>query len=181
MATATEQTFQQFLQELAREQGGQEVLARRREWVAAVERLLEQLTAWLREADAGKVLEIDRTEVERAEAGLGRYTAPGLSVGVGRVRSQVAAVGRNTRHLPASLAVAVAHATGRVDDFERAWTPAGQVEVSSRFDRWSLFRLLGPEAAEDWWAFKSGATASEDQAGRLTKAMAETVFRDVLS
>ncbi len=179
MATATEQTFQEFLKSLAERQGGPQVRARRAEWLDSVGRLMALLTTWVQQADTDHVLEIDRREEVREEAGLGRYTVPGLAIGVGKVRAEVTPVARNVRHLPASLAFLMASQKG-TEEFER-WHAAGQVDVGSRFDRWNLYRVVNSSGTEEWWAFKGGATKADDRAGRLDAKVVEAILRDVLA
>jgi hypothetical protein len=66
-------TFREFLQQKAAEQQQQGRRERRDEWVAAVDRLIEQLRTWLAESDPDRLLDVVRQEVEKAEPGLGVY------------------------------------------------------------------------------------------------------------
>jgi hypothetical protein len=54
--------------------------ALQKEWNAAVERLLDQMTNWLRTADKERLLEIERTHHRLREMEVGVYDAPGLIV-----------------------------------------------------------------------------------------------------
>lgn len=177
MNTAT-QSFQEFLKELADQQGGPEVLSRRDEWTGAVHRLYGDIEEWLKASDPAKVLKVDRHEVEREEAGLGRYAVPELVIGVGRLKAEVTPVGRSSRVVPAPLAICL-------PDLDTSPTApkrlAGAVDIGNRYHRWNLYRVLSAADGEEWWAVKRGATASHDDVRKWNRPMFEFILQDVLS
>ena len=92
------QTLADFLREQAEQEHAEapERERKRADWLAAVERLLQQIETWLREADTVNVLHIERVPVELNEAGMGIYVAPGLVVRLRARRAQILPEGRNT-------------------------------------------------------------------------------------
>ena len=78
-------TLQDFLKKQAVEQRADfdQREKYRRDWVEAVEKLLEQLTTWLRDADAEKVLQIEPTKERIREQKIGSYEIPGLRISLG--------------------------------------------------------------------------------------------------
>lgn len=170
MATAT---FQEFLSELAREQGGPDVRARRKEWVEAVERLISQIRDWLRESDPDGVLEVRRRVFDRAEPGLGRYEVPGLEIGVGEATAEISPAGRNVRFTPNMLAVMANRSVNDPCD--------GRVDIGSPTHRWQLYRILHTGGGEQWWAVQRGETSGNARAILLSRETFEEVLRDVLS
>ncbi len=50
------------------------------EWRAAIERLFDQLRAWLRESDPRGIIEIEEGHQDITEPGLGRYRVPRLNL-----------------------------------------------------------------------------------------------------
>lgn len=143
MATAT---FQEFLKGLAGQENAAEVRARRKEWVEAVERLIDRLEGWLRELDPDGVMEVYRQVVERHEPGLGTYDAHGLWIEVGKVTVEVVPGGRNSRVVPPS-------GTTLLGEDLRPAQVAGRVDIKNRVQRHSLYRLVVPDGSstrEDW-------------------------------
>src|SRR5947208_2762695 len=78
-------TLTDFLKEQAEERHSQaaERLRRREEWVASVQRLLNQVKTWLRQADTVNLLELEEGQVVRREEGLETYQVPTLTVRLG--------------------------------------------------------------------------------------------------
>lgn len=91
-------TLAEFLEKQATQERAEapERERKRAEWLAAVERLLQQMETWLREADKEKILHIERTSVERSEAGLGIYAAPAMVIQLGTRRLEIVTGGLNT-------------------------------------------------------------------------------------
>ena len=56
------------------------------DWRSALDRLLDQLEQWVREADTERILEVRRTEHKFNDEGMGPYTAPGLDITAGLPR-----------------------------------------------------------------------------------------------
>jgi hypothetical protein len=138
-------TLSEFLKDQAAIERAQvpERQRRRDEWVQAVERLLVQIEDWLRQADTEKVLQVERTEVERREQALGFYKAPGLVI---RLRNRQITV------LP--------HARNVLDYIEGGEIPGrraqGRVDLSDGGERYILFRRLA-ERGESWWLLDEDA------------------------
>jgi len=84
-------TLEEFLHERAEIERGHadEKTALQREWVGAVQRLIGQITGWLRDADKEHLLEIEEKCHKLREVDVGVYTAPGLVI---RLESQEARV-----------------------------------------------------------------------------------------
>jgi hypothetical protein len=75
-------TFSEFLREQAAKYesqigDGKAVIA---EWRSAVDRLFEQLCAWLKESDPTGIIEIECNKEKVREQGLGRYEVPRLDL-----------------------------------------------------------------------------------------------------
>src|SRR5437660_12782519 len=88
-------TFQEFLQKKAIEERQPERRKRREEWIAAVNRLLDQLRAWLAESDPDQVLDIIPIRERAAEPALGAYDVPALKIGIGEAAVHVTPMGRD--------------------------------------------------------------------------------------
>lgn len=95
-------TLAEFLQN-----EGKEILARvsaaeqtRREWVASLGRLMEQIRTWLADADPEGVLKVTPQEFEVGEEKYGRYKAPGLVLDLGARRVEVRPGMRNPTNHP---------------------------------------------------------------------------------
>lgn len=103
-----------YLQEKAKEHNMVERLERRREWVAAVTRLIEQLETWLREADPQRLLSVYRTMRPALEQHLGHYEVPGLEVVFGDTQVRIIPMGRHVLR-SGDLGSPQTRAAGRVD------------------------------------------------------------------
>jgi hypothetical protein len=79
------QTFKEFLAQEAERLGREEEVqkARREEWLGAVNRLFDQMEAWIADADASRVLHVRRRTVTKTEHALGRFDAPILELRLG--------------------------------------------------------------------------------------------------
>ena len=69
-------SFQEFLRQKVDISALKDRNRSRGEWLGAINRLLDQVRDWLREADPDDLLEIVPYEVERVEKRLGIYDAP---------------------------------------------------------------------------------------------------------
>src|SRR6266700_2738843 len=103
-----------YLQEKAKEHNMVERLERRREWVAAVTKLIEQLENWLREADPQRLLSVYTTMHPKLEQHLGHYDVPGLEVVFGDTQVRIIPVGRAVLR-SGDLGSPQTRAVGRVD------------------------------------------------------------------
>jgi hypothetical protein len=155
-------TFQEFLEKRAQEGHHRDRRERRDEWIAAVGRLLEQLQAWLAEADPAKVRDVIPIEVERAEPALGSYTIPGLKIRLGETAVQVLPVGRD--------------AVGFVGPQGQGGTPVeGRVDITDGVRRYILYRTRN-DGEERWYALDERFQATHLDRGRL-----EGILQDLLS
>jgi hypothetical protein len=69
---------------------------KRNEWVAAVDRLNQQIKAWLSDADPDHaILDVRETPYQLREEGIGSYEARGLSISVARRELRVEPIARN--------------------------------------------------------------------------------------
>jgi hypothetical protein len=129
-------SFREFLAEKAREDGSvAERKNRRNEWVAAVNRLLDQFRRWLKEADANDLLEVYPLDFDKLEKGLGPYHVSGLKIGLGDAAVEVVPVGRNTMGF-----------VGPDGNMIRA---AGRIDVRGGARKYQLYRTLNHDM-ESW-------------------------------
>ena len=95
-----------------------EILRRRwrEDWVAAVDRLLAQLRAWLADAGSAELLDLEPLDFEKREQGLGAYHIQGLAINFGERTVKVLPVGRTVlAHLGPYAEAGHENAEGRVD------------------------------------------------------------------
>jgi hypothetical protein len=89
---------------------------RREEWIAAVDRLLAQLRAWLTDAGTAELLDLEPLDFEKREQGLGTYHIQGLAIHFGESTVKVVPVGRTVlAHLGQYAEAGHENAEGRVD------------------------------------------------------------------
>jgi len=90
---------------------------KRNEWVAAVDRLNQQIKAWLSSADPDHaILDLCETPYQLREEGIGSYKARGLTISVGRRELRVEPIARNVAGpLSSTGVIHVSRAYGRVD------------------------------------------------------------------
>lgn len=155
-------TFQQFLERHAQQQQHQERRERRNEWIAAVERLLNQLRTWLAESDPAKVLDVVPVEVERAEPDLGAYRISSLKISLGDGAVQVIPIGRNVVGVVGPRGAGGIRAEGRVD-------------ITDGIRKYILYRTLD-DGQEKWYALDEDFQAALFDRGRL-----EAILLDLLS
>jgi hypothetical protein len=110
-------TLREFL--LQKAPGAEQAIRRRQwreEWVAAVDRLLAQLRAWLTEAGTAELLDLEPLDFAKREEGLGAYHVQGLAIHFGERTVNVVPVGRNVlAHLGPYAEPGHEKAEGRVD------------------------------------------------------------------
>jgi hypothetical protein len=75
-------TFKEFLRQQAEKHQAEAEAGKAmvNEWREAIRRLFEQIKQWLKESDPGGVIEIEESEEEIREPGLGRYRVPRLNL-----------------------------------------------------------------------------------------------------
>jgi len=130
------------------------------EWVAAVRRLLDQIKAWLREADTKGALTIAEQMHKLQEVGLGHYEAPGLTVTLGTNEVRIAPVARNI--------------AGSVGD--PSFRAQGLVEVTAAGLRYMLYRVVDERG--EWWRLVNDSNYRTEP---FDKASFEAAFLRLLS
>jgi hypothetical protein len=133
--------FQEFLRQKTE---GSDIKDRRRnraEWLAALDRLYDQIRGWLHEADPEELIEIVTYEVERVERPLGVYDAPAMKLRLGTDSVDVRPVGRFSMGLLASQMIN-GHLKG-------GGPAAGRVDITNGERKHLLFREV--EGEEDRW------------------------------
>jgi hypothetical protein len=109
----------------------------REEWIAAVDRLLEQLRGWLTDAGTEELLELEPLDFEKREQGLGTYHIRGLAINFGERTVKVMPVGRMVlAHLGPYAQPGHEKAEGRVD-------------ITNGTNKYYLYRKL-TDAGEQW-------------------------------
>jgi hypothetical protein len=131
-------TLKEFLQEQAEYLRPQEAAKEemKKEWIAAVERLLAQMTVWLKDSDQEKILNLQTKLVERSESALGTYQIPALTIWLG---SRVVEVE------PVACAV-IGPGVHRPGDGQFR----GRVDLLGRPDRYILYRFVDSQDRESW-------------------------------
>jgi hypothetical protein len=78
-------TLKEFLREQAEYLRPQEAAREemKKEWIAVVERLLAQMTDWLKDSDQERILILKTGMIERSEERIGIYQIPTLSIQLG--------------------------------------------------------------------------------------------------
>jgi hypothetical protein len=129
-------TLREFLEEKARIPGQEERRQRREEWVACVQRIMQQFSDWLAEADTLGVLEIVPLDLERIEQGLGNYRVPGWSIQFEDTVIKILPVGRNVLGFLGP-------------ETEKPLRPQGRIDVTDGARRFILYRVLQDDG-EQW-------------------------------
>lgn len=91
---AAPSSFREFLRGKGEEFDLRDRRRRRREWLGALERLIERIVGWLHQSDPDGLLDIDRYEVSRTEPRLGTYEAPALRIRLGAAEARLIPIGR---------------------------------------------------------------------------------------
>jgi hypothetical protein len=131
--------FRDFLRQEAKKHQG-EATARKAiidDWRVAIERLVLQIRAWLKESDPEGIIEIEENQWDITEPGLGRYSVPALNL---------SAFGKWVGIIPKTRrTVGKAHPPQKSTP-ERA---AGRVDITDELRRYILYRF--PENGHDVW------------------------------
>ena len=136
----------------------------REEWVAAVDRLLAQLRAWLADAGTAELLDLQPLDFEKREQGLGAYHIQGLAINFGESTVKVVPVGRTVlAHLGPYAQPGHENAEGRVDITNGAY-------------KYFLYRQLNDAGDEQWLVQDE---RSEIQP--LDRERFEAILQDLLS
>jgi len=110
----------------------------RAEWVSAVDALLAQMEGWLKAADEGGVLNVERTAPQRIrEPRLGTYEIGGLRITFG---SRVVEVDPNSRYSRGSIA----------GDPLGASIRNGRIDMSATGHRYMIYRQLNGAGPYTW-------------------------------
>jgi len=124
-------TLKEFLTsraEIERERAG-EKMAVQNEWRGAVERLIQQIVAWLRDADTLRILEIQDDFHQLREVNVGVYILPGLVIRLEVEEVRVVPIARN--------------AVGPMEDIggNRIGRTFGRVDLKNGGKKYMLFRI----------------------------------------
>jgi hypothetical protein len=135
----------------------------REEWVAAVDRLVAQLRAWVTDGGTAELLDLEPLDFEKREQGLGAYHIGGLAFHFGERTVKVVPVGRNVvAHLGPSGEAGSAKAEGRVDMTNGAY-------------KYFLYRQRTP-VAEQWFVQDERSNLRP-----LDRERFEAILQDLLS
>ena len=136
----------------------------REEWIAAIDRLLAQLRAWLTDAGTAELLDLEPLEFEKREQGLGAYRIKGLAIHFGERTVKVVPVGRTV------LAHLGKYAEPGHDNAE------GRVDVTNGAYKYFLYRKRNDAGEEQW-------LVQDERSGirPLDRAQFEAVLQDLLS
>jgi len=107
------------------------------EWRSAVERLYAQMRAWLKESDPDGVIEIEESQQEITEPGLGKYRVPRLNL---------RAFGKWIGIIPKARRTVGTAMPPRKSVPERA---AGRIDITDELRRYLLYRFQ--ENGSDIW------------------------------
>jgi hypothetical protein len=135
--------FTQFLREQA---ARHEAVARAGkavvdDWRMAIQRLFDQMRAWLRESDPDGIIKIEMRPHELAEEGLGRYLVP---------RMDLTAFGKWVGIIPKARNTIASAQLPQKAAPERA---LGRVDITDEIRRYVLYRFP-QEGADDVWMFE---------------------------
>lgn len=163
-------SFQEFLRQKAEGTNSRDRNRIRGEWLGALNRLLDLIRDWLREADPENLLEIVPYEVERVEERLGIYEAPALKIRLGTDALDILPVGRfsiGPVHVRALFNLPV----GR----EKTDPIAGRVDITDGERKYLLLRFV--EAGQDHWF----TVDEQSQTHPLDRHCLEMILRNLLS
>jgi hypothetical protein len=136
----------------------------REDWIAAVERLIAQLRAWLADAGTADLLDLEPLEFEKREQWLGAYHIKGLAINFGERSVKVEPVGRTVlAHLGPYAEAGHENAEGRVDITNGAY-------------KYYLYRKLN-NAGEEQWLVQN----ERSDIRPLDRERFEAILQDLLS
>lgn len=123
-------SFQEFLAEQAERlpMENSKAAKERDDWVAAVNRLYDEVRSWLKQDDPQGLLTIEATNRELREEGIGSYDAPVLLIRLGP---------REVRLEPVARFVAGAASATGIVYLPRAY---GRVDLTNRLEKYMIFR-----------------------------------------
>lgn len=158
-------TLREFLQQNAPRAEQEKQRRRSREqWIAAVDRLLAQLRAWITEAGTAELLDLEPLKFEKREQGLGAYPIQGLAIHFGESTVKVIPVGRT-----------VAAHLGRYAEPGHE-KPEGRVDITNGAYKYYLYLKLNDAKEEQWLV--------QDERGDirpLDREQLEAILKDLLS
>ena len=137
--------------------------ALRAEWVQAVERLLQQIEQWVREADPKGRIRIERTVQKDREQALGFFEVPRLILTYGTERVEVVAW---ARFVVGGIKRTADGAEERIQ---------GSVHIANGSDKVSLYRLIGPPG-DEWFVDNQ----SEPGTTRFTRECFDTLLLSLI-
>lgn len=139
-------SFREFLKAKAEEYGVRDRHRLRNEWLASLNRLLDQLQGWLREADPEGLLDIVRYRVSRTERGLGTYDAPAMKICLGAGDVDIAPVTAGDFWLAFEVV------TGPSESYSPPLRAphTGRVDMTDGYRKYNLFRELSDDG-ESWF------------------------------
>ena len=166
-----ETSFQEFLRQKLEGSDWKDRKRLRAEWLGALNRLLDQIRAWLKESDPEGILEFVTYEVERVEGRLGVYDAPALKVRVNTDYAEVLPMGRFTP-LPLSLPLQ----SLLISDPQK-WgnLSGGRVDITNGERRHVLVRSI-EDGQDRWYALKMDQVAPV----QFNRACFEAILEDLL-
>jgi hypothetical protein len=135
----------------------------REEWIAAIDRLITQLRAWLSEAGTTELLDLEPLEFEKREQGLGTYHVKGLAIHFGGRTVKVVPVGR----------MVLAHLGKYAEPGHEG--AEGRVDITNGMYKYLLYRKL-TNAGEQWFV-------QDERSGirPLDREQFEAILQDLLS
>jgi hypothetical protein len=105
------------------------------DWQQAISRLMKQIRNWVEESDPKKVMQIEETEVEINEPGIGWYRAPKLDLGIPGGWMEIIPVARRIN------GVKKPHQNGP------SQSATGRVDITNTRLRYLLYRF----GSEEWF------------------------------
>ena len=164
-------SFQEFLRQKLKGSDWKDRKRLRAEWLGALNRLLDQIRAWLKESDPEGILEFVTYEVERVEGRLGVYDAPALKIRVNTDYAEVLPIGRFTpRPVPLENLLFIA-------DNRQRWgnLSGGRVDITNGERRHLLLRSTD-DGQDQWYALKMDQVALV----QFDRACFEAILEDLL-
>lgn len=129
--------FRDFLRRQAEKHQADETARIVDEWRTAIERLFLQMRAWLKESDPQGFIDIEESQHEVTEPGLGRYSVPHLTL---------CAFGKSIFIIPKARRTVGTATPPQKSAPERA---AGRVDITDELRRYVLYRFQ--ENSQDLW------------------------------
>jgi hypothetical protein len=163
--------FQEFLRQRSEGSDLKDRRRHRREWLGALNRLLDEVRGWLHEAEQDDLLEIVPYQVERVEERLGIYDAPALQIRSGTDSVDVKPVGRF------AIGPLAAQHLQLIPGNERRWDDltGGRVDITDGERRYLLLRSIEDEQ-DCWYVVGDQPTPTPFNKDRL-----EAILEDLLS